>query len=70
MSLCSRGLNQYGPSHPRLTDWLACPSCSGDLSLVVLEEGDPPDVEEGPLTCTCSSAFPVFYSGAARLRGT
>jgi SAM-dependent methyltransferase/uncharacterized protein YbaR (Trm112 family) len=55
--------------HPRLTGWLACPSCSGDLSLVVLKEGDPPDVEEGLLTCTCSSVFPVMEGVPRVLEG-
>ena len=60
---------QYGPLHPKLIEWLACPSCGSDLSLVVLEEGDPPDVEEGLLTCTCSSAFPVMEGVPRVLEG-
>ena len=45
--------------NPSLIQWLACPACGGDLTLIVLQETDPPDVEEGLLTCTCTSAYPV-----------
>jgi SAM-dependent methyltransferase/uncharacterized protein YbaR (Trm112 family) len=55
--------------NPRLTQWLACPACGGDLTLVVLKENDPPDVEEGLLTCSCSSAYPVVAGVPRVLEG-
>src|SRR3954454_15863882 len=52
-----------------LTRWLARAACRGDLTLVVLEEGDPPNVEEGLLVCTRSSAYPVLAGGPRLLEG-
>src|SRR4051794_17712938 len=55
--------------NPSLTQWLACPACGGDLKLVVFKESEPPDVEEGLLTCSCSSAYPVVMGVPRVLEG-
>src|SRR4051794_23751215 len=55
--------------NPRLTHWLACPACGGDLTLIVFEESDPPDAEEGLLACSCSSAYPVVRGVPRILEG-
>lgn len=52
--------------NPKLTQWLACPACGGDLALLELEAGEPPDVEQGLLSCSCRAAYPVF-EGVPRL---
>jgi SAM-dependent methyltransferase/uncharacterized protein YbaR (Trm112 family) len=52
--------------YPSLTQWLACPVCDGELTLVAFMRGDPPDVEEGVLTCSCTSVFPVI-AGVPRI---
>jgi uncharacterized protein YbaR (Trm112 family)/2-polyprenyl-3-methyl-5-hydroxy-6-metoxy-1,4-benzoquinol methylase len=58
---------------PRLMQWLVCPMCAGDLSLIVsAEEGKPlPDkddeVELGALTCKACAVYYPIWRGVPRM---
>lgn len=43
----------------KLLDYLACPSCGGDLALAPKETTDGTEIMEGELRCACAKTYPI-----------
>jgi len=55
----------------RLMEMLCCPACRGELKLEVFESpgGDPAEIMEGRLACTCGDSYPIVGGVPRMLRG-